>query len=406
MRWKLAAICLLTGAVVTSLAEAASPRPIRAEEFEQLLRVAKSHPPERITVTIYSVEKRLKKPSATIEADVRKMIDQLEKDGVTPPGVKKEDLIRMNIEARVRMQEQPHVTRERFTVDTKASRRDWVDSHDQVEVTAETPFHHTYITPGEPAEGDGRFYVYAHHLKSATRNTYNTSRQVSPTWKRMFGYWQDLNNILLMSVIETPKVDPKNPPPKTRIQDAPMSGAKIKSIIDGTGDMKILVTELGQVGDTRRVQIDLFLVQPEFRMASLVLDADNFANAYEQTMYTPQGEPMIQVAANGFREGGIPSEIKWIKKRPEGQEVTESAVLDVSYDRIDPAQFEFAPPEEYAVAEIGPDGRGNVNPAAAVKAPEVAAAPRSWMLLVIVNAVLIFGILGFVMMRRARKDQT
>ncbi len=338
-------------------------RPIQKAELNQLLRDCLRRPPSVAELELYTVEHRQPIPKKELEERVRRMVTDLAKSGSIPAGTDLAQAFDINFRVQLALQSKPRVTRERWLVKGDATRRDWVSSDEliDVDVKVDTPFIRTYILPGSVSTGDGRFYIYWHNLKSASRTKYNKMRQMRPMWDDLFGLDKLILEVLAVAVSELPKERAKG----FGARDLKLDPTKIQTILAGKGDLQLFVSDIPVDSGPARKRVVLYTPSTRSTFADVIVDATDFAKVYEQNQYDRDGNRILEITATGFDASAIPREKTWTKQLPSGPERTELAVLAVSVNEDIPTDlFEFNPPEGYLASEIGEDGRA-IRPAAA-----------------------------------------
>ena len=351
--------------------------PIGAETLDKLLAACMRHPPETADVELIRVHERPAKPIDVIEAETRQRLSNLK----SPTGDGHDESANARFEAEVRELKAwyaaPIVDHQRFQIRGQSRRLDSVTNEPGTLITSTSPFETTWIIPGDPSQGDGRYFHYSHWKNndakrddyaafgpgSASRSDFNRTQWVRDIREELLGIERLLLDILAVEACELPK------PPLTRApeaRDLPLDRKKIESLLADEGNIRLRVQEFEADGEKRlRIRFlspkgwGIVAVKELTPFAEIVVKANDFRAVYEQRLLDDKGKETVVVTADGFDSSGIPREKKWVRRRPDGDyETTSYAIFNAKVNIDIPAsEFEFNPPEGYLVDVMGPDGR-------------------------------------------------
>lgn len=350
---------------------------IGAETLDKLLAAVMQRPPETVDIELIRVHDRPAKPIDVIETETRQRIADLK----STTGNGHDTSANARFEAEVReltaWYAAPIVDHQRFQIRGQSRRLDSVTNEPGKLITSTSPFETTWIVPGDPTQGDGRYFHYSHWKNneakredyaafgpgSASRSDLNRTQWVRDIREELLGIERLLLEILAVEVCELP-TPPLTKAPEAR--DLPLDPKKIENLLADEGNIRLRVQDFESDGEKRlRIRFlspkgwGIVAVKELTPFAEIVVKEDDFRAVYEQRLLDDKGKETVVVTADGFDSSGIPREKKWVRRRSDGEhETTSYAILDAKANIDIPAsEFEFNPPEGYLVDVMGPDGR-------------------------------------------------
>lgn len=348
---------------------------ISREQLDSLLLAIMAPLPQSAEIEVFRTDERPPESVEKLERDFRQYWNA-ERQARKMTDEEFEHLVKINVRENRRLRSQPCLQRERFLYKGSARRYEEVNCSVGGVITPATPFWSTSIQPGDPRLGEGQYFKYYHPnptpagthpnwpVQQGTASRHRlTANAIRDVREELIGLERPLLELLAIAVCELPKW-PLTKEPKA--SDLNLDPEKIEKVLSGEGSIRAEVQAEDSRGD-RRLRISFstpaglggFFSKGPVKFAEIVVSADDFRAVYEQRLFDGKGNETVVVTADGFDTSGIPREKKWIRRNGEGeQEITSYVVLNAKTNiEIPTAEFEFHPPADYLLVEIGPDGR-------------------------------------------------
>jgi hypothetical protein len=268
-----------------------------------------------------------------------------------------DETVRMNIEVITKQQSEPHVAHERYRVSGNMIRQDSVSSLDGVEVRPETEYRHTRVMTGDHRRGQRRSHALDHALKSGVFNPKQLGRIITSPWERIVGLHMRVRRVIVMATADFSPLPPGMPP--TTNEELRPDPKRVEEFAAGTGSARWFVDRVGAHGGERLVYqfVDAGRV-----VARIVLDPDNPWHIYEQRITGDDGSVSLLSLSEAYDNKYVPRE-KVITEIKDGVGEINRKIVVLNSEvptSLPKAIFEFDPPDDYVIQEIGPDGFGIV----------------------------------------------
>ncbi|MDD5134227.1 MAG: hypothetical protein PHP01_02295 [Phycisphaerae bacterium] len=345
--------------------------PPTAEQIDKMASAAWKEPVTSIDITLY---KHTIKPPKSVE-EIRQMFENaLEdpkrpKEQLSPQELEQYDRnVQLNVERTIKVQETGSKTKERIRIDGYRQRIDsafgWPEMtllkgtppemhRSQVVLGPDTSYNMTYINLGDEHKGDYRSFTYYHGNKSATMTNNKKTRWAKSDimdFARLSSCFQGV-----LGVSDGTISEPVYIPDVNKIEELQKTGLVANAL-------RLTITPEPNAPDSRdRIEIK----SDEYSCGIVIIcDKNNYSRIYCMEICNPgTGKPLYIKQFSNFDDQDFPHNATIIEYDANGN-LKNKEIYTIEKVELNPILskdvFEFAPPEEYEITVIDPNGTSEV----------------------------------------------